>query len=145
MATVTDILDRLVASLGGGGFNDWHVGVGARLPAGAVAALVAAAVAALLLSAVTLIRDPRPRRLLVFVLRTAAIAACLLVALQPVVQLRQIVRVPNRVAVLVDASRSMEVRPPDGGPSRAERAAALLERAAPRLGGGEGGRPHGGP
>ena len=39
---------------------------------------------------------------------------------------------PNHVAVLVDASRSMDVRPPDGGPSRAERAAALLQRAAPR-------------
>ena len=39
--------------------------------------------------------------------------------------------VPNRVAVLVDASRSMEVPPPDGGPSRAERAAgAARQRGA---------------
>ena len=61
------------------------------------------------------------------------VLACLVTALQPTIELRQVTRLPNRVAVLVDASRSMEVRPPDGGPSRAERAAAMLERAAPRL------------
>ena len=61
------------------------------------------------------------------------ILACLVTALQPTIELRQVTRLPNRVAVLVDASRSMEVRPPDGGPSRAERAAAMLTRAAPRL------------
>ena len=49
-------------------------------------------------------------------------------------RLSQVTRLPNHVAVLVDTSRSMEVRPPDGGPSRAERAASMLERAAPRLG-----------
>ena len=66
-------------------------------------------------------------------LRVLGVLACLVTALQPTIELRQVTRLPNRVAVLVDASRSMEVRPPDGGPSRAERAAALLERAAPRL------------
>ena len=66
-------------------------------------------------------------------LRIAGVLACLLTALEPTVELRQVTRVPNRVAVLVDTSRSMEVRPPDGGRSRAERAAALLDRAAPEL------------
>ena len=66
-------------------------------------------------------------------LRIAGVLACLLTALEPTVELRQVTRVPNRVAVLVDTSRSMEVRPPDGGRSRAERAAALLDRAGPEL------------
>lgn len=107
-------------------YNDWHVAIGARLPHGAVTLLVIAAAVALLLSAVTVIRARRRNAVAVLSLRAAALAASLFVALQPTLELRQIVRVPNRVAVLVDASRSMDVRPPDGGPSRAERAAALL-------------------
>ena len=75
----------------------------------------------------------RPRWLAAARAARAGVLACLVTALQPTIELRQVTRLPNRVAVLVDASRSMEVRPPDGGPSRAERAAALLERAAPRL------------
>ncbi len=108
-------------------FNDWHVVVGARLPHGAVAVLVGAAALALVLSAVTVIRARRRHGAPVLLLRAAALGASLAVALQPTLELRQIVRVPNRVAVLVDASRSMDVRPPDGGPSRAERAAKLLD------------------
>ena len=64
-------------------------------------------------------------------LRAGGVLACLMAALQPTLELRQIVHVPNHVAVLVDTSRSMEVRPPDGGASRAERAAALISGAAP--------------
>ena len=60
-----------------------------------------------------------------------ACSPCLATALEPTIEQRQVVHVPNHVAVVVDTSRSMEVRPPDGGPSRAERARALLERAAP--------------
>ncbi len=118
-----------------GGFNDWRLGLGAasEYGRGGVALLVAAAVVAVALSALTL-TDERPGRgLLLLGLRAAGVLACLLTALEPTLELRQVTRVPNRVAVLVDASRSMEVRPPDGGPSRAERAAALLDRAAPEL------------
>jgi uncharacterized membrane protein len=107
-------------------FNDWHLASGARLGRTTLALLVGAAALALALSAVTLVRSRRPSWGWVLVLRAGALAACLGAALQPNVELREIVRVPNRVAVLVDASRSMEVRPPDGGPSRAERAAQLL-------------------
>ena len=118
-----------------GGFNDWRFGLGAasHYGRGGVALLVAAAVVAVALSALTL-TDERPGRgLFLLGLRLAGVLACLLTALEPTVELRQGTRVPNRVAVLVDASRSMDVRPPDGGPSRAERAAALLDRAAPEL------------
>src|SRR5438132_11434683 len=88
--------------------------------------MVAAALVALGVSTWTVVRSGRPRGPLIVALRAAALAMCLLVALQPSLELRQVVSVPNRVAVLVDGSRSMEVTPPEGGPSRAARAAALL-------------------
>ena len=97
-----------------GGFNDWRIGLGAvsSYGRGGVALLVAAAVVAVALSALTL-TDERPgRAILLLGLRIAGVLACLLTALEPTLELRQVTRVPNRVAVLVDASRSMEVRPP---------------------------------
>lgn len=131
-------MNRLLEALGvpaGGGFNDWHVVLGARLPRNAIAGMVAAALVALALSTVTVVRSGRPRVAAIVALRAAALGVCLIIALQPSLELRQVVRVPNRVAVLVDGSRSMEVSPPEGGLSRAARAAALLtgdssERAA---------------
>ncbi|MES1208719.1 MAG: glutamine amidotransferase [Pseudomonadota bacterium] len=118
-----------------GGYNDWRVAVGAasHLGRAGVALLVAAAAVAIAVSALSLADERRGRGVLLFALRVAGVLACLLTALEPTVELRQVTHVPNRVAVLVDASRSMEVRPPDGGPSRAERAAALIDAAAPEL------------
>jgi uncharacterized membrane protein len=109
-----------------GRFNDWRLASGAHLARSTVTGLVIAAALAFALSAVTAIRTRRPRWGLVLLLRAAALAACLAAALQPTLELRQIVRVPNRVAVLVDASRSMEVKPPNESASRAMRAAQLL-------------------
>jgi uncharacterized membrane protein len=118
-----------------GGYNDWRIGldVASHIGRVGVALLVAAAGLAIALSALALIEERRARGWLLLGLRTAGVIACLVTALEPTVELRQVTRVPNRVAVLVDASRSMEVRPPDGGPSRAERAAAILDRAAPDI------------
>ena len=118
-----------------GGYNDWRVSVGATAHLGrlGVALLLVGAVLAVALSALSLIEERRGRGWLLLGLRTGGVLACLLTALEPTVELRQVTRVPNRVAVLVDASRSMDVRPPDGSRSRAERAAALIEGAAPRL------------
>jgi hypothetical protein len=59
------------------------------------------------------------------------VAACLLVCLQPRLEFGQVSVVPNTIAVLVDASRSMSVVPPDRGPTRSERAVALVASAAP--------------
>jgi uncharacterized membrane protein len=115
------------------GYNDWRLTLAATGHLGrlGVALLVAGAVLAIALSALSLADERRGRGGLLLLLRTAGIIACLLTALEPTLELRQVTRLPNRVAVLVDASRSMEVRPPDGGPSRAERAAAVIDRAAP--------------
>jgi uncharacterized membrane protein len=117
-----------------GGYNDWRLTLGAasHLGRAGVALLVAAAAVAIALSALSLADERRGRGVLLFALRVAGVLACLMTALEPTVELRQVTHVPNHVAVLVDASRSMEVRPPDGGPSRAERAAALID-AAPEL------------
>ncbi len=119
-----------------GGFNDWRIALGAQAQLGrlGVALLVAAAAVTIALSALSLAEERRGRGGLLLALRTLAVFACLAAALEPALELRQVSHVPNRVAVLVDASRSMEVRPPDGGPSRAERAAAIIERAAPLFG-----------
>ena len=123
MKRLLDFFGSTAASGSGGegapasaAYNDWHVAIGARLPHGVVTLLIIAAAVALLLSAATVIRARRRNAIAVLSLRAAALGASLFVALQPTLELRQIVRVPNRVAVLVDASRSMDVRPPDGGP-----------------------------
>ncbi|HET6148747.1 MAG TPA: glutamine amidotransferase [Polyangia bacterium] len=117
------------------GFNDWRLALGGLAHLGRVGVLLAIVVAAVAigLSAVSLIEERRGRWWLLLVLRAAGIAACLIAVLEPALELRQIVHVANHVAVLVDVSRSMEVRPPDGGASRTERAAALVRRAAPRF------------
>ena len=117
------------------GYNDWRLALGATTHVGrlGVGLLLAAAVLAIALSTVSLFEERRGRGVVLLGLRVLGVLACLVTALQPAIELRQVTRLPNRVAVLVDASRSMEVRPPDGGASRAERAAALIERAAPRL------------
>ena len=114
-----------------GGYNDWRVSVGATAHLGrlGVALLLVGAVLAVALSALSLIEERRGRGWLLLFLRTAGVLACLITALEPTVELRQVTHVPNRVAVLVDASRSMEVRPPDGGPSRAEHDAPVVVAA----------------
>jgi uncharacterized membrane protein len=120
-------------------FNDWRVTLGgaAHLGRGGVVLLVALAALAVAFSALSLIEERRGRGWLLLFLRTAGVLACLATALEPAIELRQVMHVPNHVAVLVDASRSMEVRPPDGGASRAQRAAGLIDRAAPLFAGWE--------
>ena len=112
--------------------TDWHVTVGAQLGRPVVVLLCVLAGLAVGVSAASLWREPRrPRAVTLFLLRLLAVGACLLVALQPSVDLGQVSLLPNHVAVLVDASRSMSVAPPDRGPSRAERAARIVADAAP--------------
>jgi uncharacterized membrane protein len=117
------------------GFNDWHLtlGAGAHLGRGGVVLVIVLAGLAVAFSALSLIEERFGRGWLLLLLRALGVLCCLATALQPTIEQRQVIHVPNHVAVVVDTSRSMEVRPPDGGPSRAERARAVLERAAPQL------------
>ncbi len=114
--------------------TDWRVTMGAQLGRLALVLVCLAAGLAVVLSAVSLWRESRRRgAITIFVLRFFAVGSCLVVALQPSVELGQVSLLPNHVAVLVDVSRSMSVAPPDHGPSRAQRAAQIVAQAAPRF------------
>src|SRR5262245_43944962 len=118
------------------GYNDWRLALGATAQMGrtGVGLLIAAAVLAVALSTVSLFEERRGRGIVLLALRVLGVLACLITALQPAIELRQVTRLPNRVAVLVDASRSMEVGAAEVGPSRAERLVALREGGAARTG-----------
>ena len=111
-------------------FTDWRIAIGSHLPRGLLILICAAAGFAMAFSAVSLFWERRRGRaaLLLGAARGWPSAACLLVALQPMLELGQVTRVPNHVAVLVDSSRSMMVRPPDGK-ERYLRAADAVEAA----------------
>ena len=73
------------------------------------------------------------RRYLLLGLRTGGLLAALVLVFQPALKLRNVTRMPNHVAVVVDTSESMglaEQDGPGGGKpeTRAARAAALLRR-----------------
>src|SRR5688500_18861739 len=67
------------------------------------------------------------RRAAIVGLRTGAAALALVVFLQPAIELRQVAREPNRIAILIDDSRSMTLRQTPDHPSRQERVRALLD------------------
>ncbi len=113
-------------------FQDWRVAFGGHLQPSLIWLLCAGAALALALSALALWRGPRrEKRWLLLSLRALAIASCLMVALEPTLELRKIARVPNHVVVMADVSRSMSVSPPQGGASRQQRMTSLLQNAQP--------------
>ncbi|HXU82691.1 MAG TPA: hypothetical protein VN914_14915, partial [Polyangia bacterium] len=112
--------------------TQWHVVIGSHLDQVTLVLICTAAGFAVALSAVSLIWEQRRARAAgLFALRFLGVAACLMVALQPSLELGQVARVPNHVAVVVDTSRSMAVSPPDGKHPRYQRAADLIKQAAP--------------
>jgi len=67
-------------------------------------------------------------------LAPVAVGSCLLVALQPSVELGQVSLLPNHARRAGGTFRArMSVAPPDHGPSRAQRAAQIVAQAAPRF------------
>jgi len=66
------------------------------------------------------------RRTALIALRAAAALAALVVYLEPAIELRQVAREPNRIAVLVDDSRSMGLSEVAKGPDRLTRARTVL-------------------
>jgi uncharacterized membrane protein len=91
----------------------------------ALAIAVAAAVAALAWIGTRRVTAPGHRAALVG-LRVAATAAALCLFFQPAVELRQVTREPNRVAILIDDSASMALADERGEPTRIERARAAV-------------------
>jgi uncharacterized membrane protein len=73
------------------------------------------------------------RRAMLVGLRGAAAFGALVVFLEPAVELRQVAREPNRIAVLVDDSKSMALAESSKGPTRIERARRLLAASAGTL------------
>ena len=66
------------------------------------------------------------RRATMIGLRAGAAVAALVVFLEPAVELRQVASEPNRIAVLIDDSKSMALAEQPGGPTRIERTRQLL-------------------
>ncbi|MBK9035988.1 MAG: hypothetical protein IPL61_32860 [Myxococcales bacterium] len=73
------------------------------------------------------------RRAAMVSLRAGAAVIALVVFLEPAIELRQVAREPNRVAILVDDSRSMALHDRAGGPTRTERVRALLDASTDAL------------
>ncbi len=71
------------------------------------------------------------RRAAMVGLRSAAALTALILFLEPAVELRQVASEPNRIALLVDDSRSMALGESADGPTRAARARTLLDASAP--------------
>ncbi len=114
------------------GFDEWHLALQAPWGRLGVGLGVAAAVAIIALGALGARREKRPaRRWTVIGLRAGATVAALVLFLQPAVQLENVTRLPNRVAVLVDASESMGLAEQPGEPTRAQRAARIVASSAP--------------
>jgi uncharacterized membrane protein len=70
------------------------------------------------------------RRAALLGLRGGAAACAVILFLEPAIELRQVAREPNRVAVVVDDSLSMSLRDQADGPTRTQRARAIIEKSA---------------
>lgn len=73
------------------------------------------------------------RRALILGLRGGAAMTALFLFLEPAIELRQVAREPNRIAVLIDDSASMNLAETKAGPRRIERARALLAASSEAL------------
>ena len=76
---------------------------------------------------------PAWRRATMIGLRAGAAVGALVVFLEPAVELRQVAREPNRIAILIDDSKSMGLAEEPDGPTRIERTRQLIENSAPAL------------
>ena len=115
-------------------FQDWQLVL--LSPWGSLGLLgaVACVVLALALAFYSLRRQRRIGvRVLLFLLRLLAVVALLMLVLQPALQLRSVTLIPNHVALLLDLSRSMMVHERKQGPTRLQRAVALLRKSQPTL------------
>ena len=123
----------------GAPYNAWRIALLAPWPRWVLVLAAAAAAASVLLARRGLRGEPRAgRRAMLVGLRTAAALAALFLVAEPAVQLLQTARVKNRLAVLVDRSRSMNFPVEPGGEPRTEAVARFLSESKAdleRLGG----------
>ncbi len=112
-------------------YNDWRLVLTTGLGPGFQLALVVLVVLALAASWAGLSRVPARRRLLLIGLRALAALIVLVVVGMPAIELRAVSKVRSRVALMVDASRSMGLATRDG--TRAERVAQHLDEHAAEL------------
>ena len=115
-------------SLFGGDFNEWRLTLMAPMGWPGRALVLIAAALILILAYRALRGDTRRRRGLLLGLRAGGLLAVLVLVFQPALQLRNVTRQPNHIAVLVDTSESMRVSERGDGETRASRVAALLSR-----------------
>jgi uncharacterized membrane protein len=115
-------------------YQDWHLVLLSDL-GGAGLALVVVATALALGLVLWGYRAERRRRVRVLLAgsRLLSVAAVLGLVLQPGIQQRSVTRLPNHLVLLLDASRSMALRERPDGPTRWERARALLRRSRGRI------------
>jgi uncharacterized membrane protein len=112
-------------------FNDWQLAFLTPLPTWAVILLLAGLVLAVVAAHRGLKSEPRRgRRILLTGLRSVAVVAAAFLLLEPAIQLLQVHRVKNRVAVLLDTSGSMGLPAGVEGKTRLEVAQDLLEADA---------------
>ena len=112
-------------------FNEWRWVIAAPFGRiGIIAASLVAAVTVVLAWRGTAREKQGWRRALLVTLRAGACAVAVALFLQPSIELRHVTREPNHVAILVDNSRSMELAEKPGGPTRAERTAALIRESS---------------
>jgi len=115
--------------VGDAGYNAWRLTSLSPWPRWAVVALVLAAALAVGLAWRGLRDEPRrSRRAALLALRAGSAVLAIFLLLEPAVRLLQTARVKNRLAVLVDASRSMRFPVEPGGPSRADAASSFLRQ-----------------
>ncbi len=122
-------------------YDTWRLALLSPWPRWVLALLAAAALLAVGLAVRGLRGEARPRRKLALLgLRLASALIALFLVAEPGLRLLQTARVKNRLAVLVDGSRSMAFPVEPGGPPRSEVAArfvrehrAELERLGDRV------------
>jgi uncharacterized membrane protein len=115
-------------------YNDWRLALLSPLPAWGLGLAAAAAGAAVALAWRGLRGEARRgRRTTLLALRAASALLALFLLAEPGVQLLQTARLRNRLALLVDASRSMGFPVEPDGPTRAEAVAAFLSAHRPGL------------
>lgn len=111
----------------GATYNAWQLAFLAPWPRWAVAIFVLAAIASVFAAWWSLRAEARrARRIVLVCIRAVTAILALFVLMEPAVRLLQTARVKNRLAVLVDGSRSMSFPSEPGGPPRAEAAARFL-------------------